>query len=159
MTSLPYKTAEQMDVADIPLANMQTPRQQGASTESLSGPPPAHFLHHHRMDDPNYYQGLDAGNQAGYDQLRQRHNDNASPSGSGSNADSSNATKNGWDTNQDTLIDRTNRPTKIGLPTHHDVFEPPHAPFASSDAINDESEDFDWDTSSENDDDDDGDNR
>ncbi|SJX65747.1 uncharacterized protein SRS1_10081 [Sporisorium reilianum f. sp. reilianum] len=177
MTSLPYKSAEQMDVAEIPLANIQTPRQHHASTDSLSGPSPAHFLHHHRMDDPNYYEGLDAGNQAGYDQLRQRHdpirNDNASPSGSGSNADSSNATKNGWDTNQDTLIDRSNRPTKIGLPAHHDPFEPPHAPFASADALNgrtsrassiassaDESEDFDWDTSSENDDDDDeGDNR
>ncbi|TKY87968.1 hypothetical protein EX895_003064 [Sporisorium graminicola] len=174
MTSLPYKTAaEQMDVADIPMADFQTPRQHAASTESLNGPPPAHFLHHHRMDDPIYYEGPDAGNQVGYDQLGHRHdnnirNDNASPSGSGSNGDSSNTTKNGWDTNQDTLIDRSNRPIKIGLPTHHDVFEPPHAPFASQDALNgrtsrassiassaDESEDFDWDTSSENGDDDD----
>lgn len=177
MTSLPYKTAEQMDVADIPLANMQTPRQHATATASigsLGGPPPAHFLHHDRMDDPNFFEGIDAGNQAGYDQLRQRQenlpNDNASASGSGSNADSSNATKNGWDINQDTLIDRANRPTKLGLPTHHDTFEPPHAPFASAEALNgctsrassiassaDESEDFDWDTSSENDDDDDDD--
>ncbi|SPO29906.1 uncharacterized protein UTRI_06184_B [Ustilago trichophora] len=180
MTSLPYKSGDHMDVADIPLGAIQTPsRQQKAaertSDDSVGGPPPAHFIHHHRMDDPSYFDGMDMGNQGGYDQLRNTHyqhvqNDNASASGSGSgsNGDSSNATKNGWNGNQDTLVERQQRPTKIGLPAQHDAFEPPHAPFASQDALNgrtsrassiassaDESEDFDWDTSSENDDDDD----
>ena len=183
MTSLPYKSADHMDVADIPMGAIQTPRQQQPSTdrtsvESLDGPPPAHFLHHHRMDDPNYFEGMDVGDQGGYDQLRNHQhvvqNDNASASGSGSgrgsNGDPSNATtKNGWNGNQDTLVERAQRPTKIGLPAHHDPFEPPNAPFAIQDARNgaqsrassvassaDESEDFDWDTSSENDDEDEG---
>ncbi|KAJ9476069.1 Small-conductance mechanosensitive channel protein [Pseudozyma hubeiensis] len=167
MTSLPYKTAEQMDMADIPLANIQSPQQQRTARttleNSMGSAPPAHFLHHHREDDPNYFQGIDAGNQPGYEQVR---NDNASASGSGSNGDSSNATKNGWNANHDTLVERMQRPNKIGLPAQHDLFEPPHAPFASADVLNnrhsrassivssaDESEDFDWDTSSDDDDD------
>ncbi|GAC97926.1 small-conductance mechanosensitive channel protein [Pseudozyma hubeiensis SY62] len=156
-----------MDMADIPLANIQSPQQQRTARnpleDSLSSAPPAHFLHHHREDDPNYFQGIDAGNQPGYDQVR---NDNASASGSGSNGDSSNATKNGWNANHDTLVERIQRPNKIGLPAQHDLFEPPHAPFASTDGLKnrhsrassvassaDDSEDFDWDTSSDDDDD------
>lgn len=182
MTSLPYKSNDHVDVADIPLSDIGTPRQQHhhqqqqpiaarTSDESISGPPPAHFLHHHRADDPHYYEGMDVGNQGSGGYATQPHSlaphhDNASASGS--NGDSSNATtKNGWTVNQDTLIDRAHRPTKIGLPTHHDRFEPPQAPFASAEALNgrtsrassiassaDESEDFDWDTDSDGDDED-----
>lgn len=167
MTSLPYKTADQMDVADIPLANIHTPQQQRTtrrtSTDSVGGPPPAHFLHQHRMDDPHFFEGMHIDHHAGHDHLR---NDNASASGSGSNGDSSNATNIDSNANQNTLVERTQRPHKIGLPARHDPFEPPHAPFASADALNkthsrasslassvDESDDFDWDTSSDDEDD------
>ncbi len=173
MTSLPYKSADHMDMADIPLSDIQTPRQQqpNASVESLSALPPARFVHHHQIDDPNYFEGMDTGNQ-GHEQHHAHFQDDdlsatASGSGSGSrsNDDSSNATKNGWNINSDTLVQRPGRPTKIGLPPQSDAFEPPHAPFASAEALNgrtsrassiassaDESEDFDWDTSSEDDD-------
>ncbi|KAJ1026315.1 hypothetical protein NDA16_002402 [Ustilago loliicola] len=180
MTSLPYKLTDHADVADIPLSDIGTPRQHQqhptiarTSEESIGGPPPAHFLHHHRVDDPHYYEGMDTDNQAGhptYPHNAAPHHDNASASGSGSgsNGDTSNATtKNGWTANQDTLVERSQRPTKIGLPLHHDPFEPPQAPFSSAEALNgrtsrassiassaDESEDFDWDTDSDAEDED-----
>ena len=181
MTSLPYKAAEHMDVADIPLSDVHTPRQQQPTTEqvsieSVSDQPPAHFLHHQRLDDPNYLEGMDVGARGGYDQFadsrQNAQHDNYSASGSGSGGgsygDYSNSTQNGW-TGQGTLVDRSQRPAKVGLPPHTDQYEPPNAPFASADALSgrtsrassiassaDESEDFDWDTSSENDDDEDG---
>uniref|UniRef100_V5E9X0 EF-hand domain-containing protein n=1 Tax=Kalmanozyma brasiliensis (strain GHG001) TaxID=1365824 RepID=V5E9X0_KALBG len=176
MTSLPYKAADNMDVGDIPLTNFQSHRPQrsndSAQADSVSGPSPAHFLHHQRVDDNDDLQGADTRTQGAYDHLKngrataQNDNASASGSGSGSNGDSSNATKNGWNANHDTLVERMQRPTKIGLPLHHDAFEPPQAPFASADALGgrtsrpmsvassaDESEDFDWDTSSGEDDD------
>ncbi|SAM85568.1 uncharacterized protein UBRO_08136 [Ustilago bromivora] len=172
MTSLPYKTADVDDLADIPLSDVQTPHHHPqsiparTSDESVAGPPPprAHILHHHRASDPRYYEAVEPANQAGYPLYP--HNSTAShdnASASGSNGDSSNATtKNGWTANQDTLVERNHRPTKIALPTHHDPFEPPQAPFAGAEALNgrtsrassiassaDESEDFDWDTDSD----------
>ncbi|SNX87399.1 uncharacterized protein MEPE_06109 [Melanopsichium pennsylvanicum] len=176
MTSLPYKPADQMDVADIPLGTFQTSRQlhptERPSDESVDDPSPAHFIHYHRIDDPNYFEAMETRNQDDHGQMRNNHshlqNDNASASGSGSgsNGDASNTTKNGWNGGHDTLVEHQ-RPTKIGLPTHHAPFEPPHAPFASGEDLDgrtsrassiassaDESEDFDWDTSSDNEDED-----
>lgn len=175
MTSLPYKPADNMDVADIPLDTMHSPRNQHSPTAAsdAAGASPAHFVHHnHRMGDPHYFQGIETGNQPAPDRVHNNHvhasNDDASASGSGSGSygESSNATKHAWNNNNDTLVDRAGRPTKIGLPPHDDLFEPPNAPFAGAEGVSgrtsrassvassaDDSEDFDWDTSSDNDDD------
>lgn len=152
MTSLPYKTEEAGDPANIPLDSLHIPRtvqrSDSAASEYAQRPPP-HFAHAPRENDPNFFQGMDVGNQAGYgDNFHQ-----PSPSGSGSSGPPKPAT---WD-QHDTLVDRGRRPEKIdGLPLHHDVFEKPHASFAGGDRRSransvissaDESEDFDWDTS------------
>ncbi|PWZ03461.1 hypothetical protein BCV70DRAFT_197673 [Testicularia cyperi] len=175
MTSLPYKTGDEGDPASIPLGTLETPRpfhleRADSSVSSLGGPAPPHFAHAPRPDDSNFFQGMDVGNQAGYDDNYDHNNqDNTSASGSGSGSGRGSGssaaqppkTHLGWG-QYDTLVDRKEHPGKIsGLPLHHDAFEKPQAPFAQMEGRHsraasiassaDESEDFDWDTSSDED--------
>ncbi|PWN53323.1 hypothetical protein IE53DRAFT_186438 [Violaceomyces palustris] len=165
--SIPPQLPQLADPAEIPLDSLRAPRmhhmeRSDSSQSSIGGPPPTHHVHPHAMNDPNFYEGLDPGNQGGYEHHHRAHDSRESSSGSGSSGHNK-----GWG-QYDTLVNREKTDTQNIL--DDEKFESPRAPFAqearmagghsratSIASSADDSDDFDWDTSDDDEDDEDAD--